>query len=55
MLESVVKGGLCFFMFFEYKLFVDWMVLIKCCWDFDLKNCLEVDDVWRFFDNFLKY
>lgn len=52
-LQSVIKGGFCFFLLLENKLFVDWMDLIKCCWDIDLKNWLEVDEVWIFFDNFL--
>lgn len=53
-LESAVKGGLRPSMSLEHKPPADWMGLIKRCWDFDPKNRPEVDDVWKFFDNFLK-
>ena len=54
-LESAVKGGLRPSMSIEHKPPADWMSLIKRCWDFDQTKRPEVEEVIKFFEDFLKH
>ena len=54
-LESAVKGGLRPSMSMEHKPPADWMSLIKRCWDIDQTKRPEVEEVMKFFEDFLKH